>query len=682
MRRLGPRGTALGAHTWTFGVPNGVTGNWVEQSPSQSPPARSGAGVAYDEARGEIVVFGGDDVSNLDLGDTWVWDDGNWTSRNPANKPSPRANPAMAWDPARGEVVLFGGGAGQANPTALADTWVWDGQNWHQKSPSTVPPARSGAAMRFDYRLGKVVMFGGYVNQARLDDTWVWDGSNWTQLSPSEAPSARNGMGLTWDERSAGLVMFGGLEQSGVRQSDTWLFSGSDWSPVNPASSPLGRNGHHFEFNPAAGNALLFGGIVLGGFFANDTWIWDGQGWTEQATRQRPTARFAGSMAFDPSEGAMLLFGGARSGTTYGDTWLYEAQVADPVAEIASPADGSVFEIGEEVLTEFSCSEAPGGPGIETCVDSNGAASPEGSLDTSASGSFTYSVTATSQNGLTGTAEVEYEVAKAAPSIAVAGATDVQLGGTITAQGRLSGGYNASGEIAFSLYGPDDETCSGSPVFESDPVPVDGAGTYEAPGFAPQAAGVYRWVAVYSGDANNEAATSDCDAPGATSTVTTPPPPPLPPVDIDPDEPLVCPDFRAQNRVGRAKPQPPFGKGPKTDGFLVRVRTGFDSAAEIRARVRYRVGGKGRTARLGAFAVRVNGERLLRLAAPAKMRRDFRRAGQRLRGAKATLILAARVKPHGAPARCFQRAPRRTVQLKVTGISRRAAIPARLRRAR
>ena len=46
----------------------------------------------------------------------------------------------MAYDSAHGQVVLFGGQ--DANLNALNDTWVWDGTNWTQKFPQTIPPAR------------------------------------------------------------------------------------------------------------------------------------------------------------------------------------------------------------------------------------------------------------------------------------------------------------------------------------------------------------------------------------------------------------------------------------------------------------------------------------------------------------------------------------------------------------
>jgi hypothetical protein len=72
--------------------------------------------------------------------------------------PSPRTGAAMAYDAAREQVVLFGG---QGPEGALDDTWTWNGSVWTQQHPAASPPARSAALMAYEPATRSVVMVGG-----------------------------------------------------------------------------------------------------------------------------------------------------------------------------------------------------------------------------------------------------------------------------------------------------------------------------------------------------------------------------------------------------------------------------------------------------------------------------------------------------------------------------------------
>lgn len=127
-------------------------------------------------------------------------------------------------------------------------------------------------------------------------------------------------------------------------------------------------------------------------------------------------------------------------------------------------------------------------------------------------------------NGVqTGNGRIAITYSGVLPTLATRASADVVLGGSVTDTATLAGGANPTGQITFRLFGPGDESCAGDPVFTATR-DVSGNGTYQSGEFAPADAGTYRWVATYSGDADNRQVSGDCQDPAERVTVAPPDP--------------------------------------------------------------------------------------------------------------------------------------------------------------
>jgi hypothetical protein len=109
-------------------------------------------------------------------------------------------------------------------------------------------------------------------------------------------------------------------------------------------------------------------------------------------------------------------------------------------------------------------------------------------------------------------------VNKVSPTLVTNATSAILGGGTIQDSATLSGGSNPTGTITWNLYGPGDTSCSTSIQTYINNT-VNGDGTYLSPSYTPTKAGTYRWIASYSGDANNNSVSGACNDQNEQSTV-------------------------------------------------------------------------------------------------------------------------------------------------------------------
>ena len=243
------------------------------------PSGRTFPSMVYDVRRGEVVLFGGNRVlfgteAEFDtfLEDTWTLNGSTWIRRS-VSGPSPRAEAAVAYDRARGRVVLFGGYRRTATGTLrLGDTWEWDGSQWVQMSTAG-PAPRNGAALAYDERRRTTVIFGG---SGASDETWEWDGLVWKRLPTASVPGRFN-PAMTYDAGLSMIVRFGGWNGK-ERVADTWVLGASDWSMLERAG-PAARNHSSMTYDRDRHVVVLFGGHDGERVFG-DTWEWNGTDWT------------------------------------------------------------------------------------------------------------------------------------------------------------------------------------------------------------------------------------------------------------------------------------------------------------------------------------------------------------------------------------------------------------------
>jgi hypothetical protein len=196
--------------------------------------------------------------------------------------------------------------------------------------------------------------------------------------------------------------------------------------------------------------------------------------------------------------------------------------------------------------------------------------------------------------------------------IVTAASPNAGVGGPLIDQAGVTGMVSATagGTIFFSLYGPDDATCAGPPAFTNiqPATPAGTVATATSDPFVPTVAGTYRWVAEYSGDANNLPINGLCNAANESVTVTQDPPPLPPPPAPPPQPPPPPPIPDVAVFTGSSKSLRVSKTGKFTYGFL--ATPGRAGKAKLTSTKKIKVGSKKKKVSTAAksFTVPANGK--------------------------------------------------------------------------
>lgn len=212
--------------TWEYG-----SGGWnyVYLDPATVPAPRYGHGMTYDSARQKVVLFGGRNSNGTVFNDTWEYDVilREWKCMDPGTttSPRPRFHSPLAYHEALGKTVLFGGTNDFYRPTSsMNDTWEWNGKSWRRILLPTVPPTpRDSFAMTYDPDHQVIVLTAGLRSDFKqMTDTWIYTNHAWKQLITQGHPGHRQWHATAYDRARHRLVLFGGMNDTVGDIDDTW----------------------------------------------------------------------------------------------------------------------------------------------------------------------------------------------------------------------------------------------------------------------------------------------------------------------------------------------------------------------------------------------------------------------------------------------------------------------------
>lgn len=323
-------------------LPEPATISYVARAlPDPLPPARQAHAMAYDEARGVVVLFGGigRDTQNqpVALADTWTYDGEAWIQRSPAHSPGRVSNAAMVYDRDRARVILFGGNHALCATCAAppkAETWEWDGSDWTLRSATGPADDRaSNPALAYDLDAKRVVLYTGANPSSTLyrGETWLYDPASAQWTNPSLlGPGTGNGFpAMYYDAFRQRRVMYAFGPVVNPSDSPTpafWEWNGTQWiAALADLAGTWQSSQQPFPYGAFASNTWAYNpstrkgesGLMTvippgGGGTWSGTYTYDGLSATRRLTNNS-FGRSNAAQVWDAKRRCMVIFGGQET---------------------------------------------------------------------------------------------------------------------------------------------------------------------------------------------------------------------------------------------------------------------------------------------------------------------------------------------------------------------------------
>lgn len=297
-----------------------------------NPGSRESHVLVYDNARGELLLFGGRASDDSPVG-TWSWRDGQWTYHG-GEGPTDRSRSSIVYMDREESVVLYGGhlrGAGYSD-VPFSDTWSLKKRQW-LKLETLSPQGRIFCAGAYDRERSRFVLTSGRdpLSGSYLNETWEFGSGQWIRLNIETPPSLWCPQ-LVYDEKAKALVLLATNTSTGML--NVWEFDGERYLMLSENGPKVLLGDQAASSVGAAGGVLVFGGVASASLgkdlakpqYVDETWRWNEGSW-RKIEGKGPSARSGHAMAYNRNLDSVMLYGGSSKNGTEGDMWEFKGDI-------------------------------------------------------------------------------------------------------------------------------------------------------------------------------------------------------------------------------------------------------------------------------------------------------------------------------------------------------------------